>query len=300
MREASSLVLAARLQGEGASVAPTTRWPSGRAGELLPERRAHATPPRRRSRAPTRRSWSPSGRSSPSSTGQALAGRMANPLLVDGRNFLDPRRAARRRLRLRGHRRDADGGRGELMQALVLVGGEGTRLRPLTLTQPKPALPLVDRPFIRYMVDWLARHGVDEVVMACGFRRRAPARGARRLGPGGPRIRYIEEPEPLGTAGPVRLAADEGLLGDRFLVLNGDVLTDLDLERAAARARGDGRGGHARAASGRRPELLRPRQRRADDGRSRCSGSSRSPTRPRSTPTRSTPAPTCSSARCSS
>ena len=56
------------------------------------------------------------------------------------------------------------------MQAVVLVGGEGTRLRPLTLTQPKPALALVDRPFIRYMVDWLGRHGVDEVVMACGFR----------------------------------------------------------------------------------------------------------------------------------
>ena len=69
---------------------------------------------------------------------------------------------------------------GGLMQALVLVGGEGTRLRPLTLTQPKPALPLVDRPFIRYMVDWLARHGVDEVVMACGFRAEALRDGARR------------------------------------------------------------------------------------------------------------------------
>ena len=54
------------------------------------------------------------------------------------------------------------------MQALVLVGGEGTRMRPLTLTRPKPALPLVDRPFIRYMVDWLDRHRVAEVVMACG------------------------------------------------------------------------------------------------------------------------------------
>ena len=49
------------------------------------------------------------------------------------------------------------------MQAVVLVGGEGTRLRPLTLTHPKPALSLVDRPFIRYMVDWLGRHGIDEV-----------------------------------------------------------------------------------------------------------------------------------------
>ena len=55
------------------------------------------------------------------------------------------------------------------MQAVILAGGEGTRLRPLTLTRPKPALPLVDRPFIRYVVDWVARHGVDEAVIACGF-----------------------------------------------------------------------------------------------------------------------------------
>lgn len=115
------------------------------------------------------------------------------------------------------------------MQALVLAGGEGTRLRPLTLTQPKPAIPLVDRPFIRFMIDWLARHGVDDVIMACGFR----AEGVREaLGdhvPGGPDIRYLEEPVPLGTAGPIRLAADAGMLADRFFVLNGDVLTDLDL-----------------------------------------------------------------------
>ena len=115
------------------------------------------------------------------------------------------------------------------MQAVVLVGGEGTRLRPLTLTQSKPALPLVDRPLIRFMADWLGHHGVDEVVMACGFR---PEDLRAALGdrvPGGPSIRYVEEEEPLGTAGPVRLAADLGLLGERFMVLNGDVLTDLDL-----------------------------------------------------------------------
>ena len=79
------------------------------------------------------------------------------------------------------------------MQAVVLVGGEGTRLRPLTLTQPKPALALVDRPFIRFMVDWLGHHGVDEVVMACGFR---PSDLRAALGdgvPGGVSIRYLEE-----------------------------------------------------------------------------------------------------------
>ena len=113
------------------------------------------------------------------------------------------------------------------MQALILVGGEGTRLRPLTLTMPKPVVPLVDRPFIRYMIDWLARHGVDDVVMACGFL----AAGVRDvLGEGedgGPRLRYVEEPEPRGTAGAMKFA--ERFLDDRFLALNGDVLTDVDL-----------------------------------------------------------------------
>ena len=115
------------------------------------------------------------------------------------------------------------------MQAVVLVGGEGTRLRPLTLNHPKPALSLVDRPFIRYMVDWLGRHGIDEVIMACGFKAEALRSALGDEVPGGPAIRYMQEDEPLGTAGPVRLAADQGLLGDRFMVLNGDVLTDLDL-----------------------------------------------------------------------
>jgi mannose-1-phosphate guanylyltransferase len=115
------------------------------------------------------------------------------------------------------------------MQALVLVGGEGTRLRPLTLTRPKPALPLVDRPFIRVIVDWLARHGVDEVVMACGFRAEDLRSALGDEVPGGARIHYVGEDEPLGTAGPVRLAAERGVLGERFMVLNGDLLSDLDL-----------------------------------------------------------------------
>ena len=115
------------------------------------------------------------------------------------------------------------------MQALVLVGGEGTRLRPLTLTRPKPALTLVDRPFIQFMVDWLARHGVTEIVMACGYGADDLRAALGDSVPGGPAIRYLDEPEPLGTAGPIRLAADHGLLGERFLVVNGDVLTDLDL-----------------------------------------------------------------------
>jgi mannose-1-phosphate guanylyltransferase len=117
------------------------------------------------------------------------------------------------------------------MQAIVLVGGEGTRLRPLTKTVPKPALTLVDRPFLAYMVEWLARHGVTEVVLACGFLPDALRAALGNGEPGGVRIRYVVEPEPRGTAGAIRFAAAElgDELADRFLALNGDVLTDLDL-----------------------------------------------------------------------
>ena len=118
------------------------------------------------------------------------------------------------------------------MQALILVGGEGTRLRPLTSTVPKPVVPLVDRPFISYMLEWLRGHGVDDVVMSCGFL----ASGVRNvLGDGsglGIRLRYVEEPRPLGTGGALKFA--ESLLDERFLMLNGDVLTDLDLSAQMA------------------------------------------------------------------
>ncbi len=117
------------------------------------------------------------------------------------------------------------------MQAIVLVGGEGTRLRPLTNEVPKPALTLVDRPFLAYMVEWLAAHGVDEVVLACGF---LPDVLRAALGEGeheGVRLTYVVEPDRRGTAGAIRFAAEAlgDRLGERFLVLNGDVLTDLDL-----------------------------------------------------------------------
>lgn len=118
------------------------------------------------------------------------------------------------------------------MQALILAGGEGTRLRPLTSTVPKPVVPLVDRPFISYMLEWLRGHGVDDVVMSCGFL----ASGVRNvLGDGsaiGVRLRYVEEPTPRGTGGAVKFA--ESLLDERFLVLNGDVLTDFDLSAQVA------------------------------------------------------------------
>jgi mannose-1-phosphate guanylyltransferase len=111
------------------------------------------------------------------------------------------------------------------------VGGEGSRLRPLTDSVPKPALTLVDRPFLAYMVEWLGAHGVTEVVLACGF---LPDRLREALGDGeheGIALTYVTEPERLGTAGAIRFAAEAlgARLEDRFLALNGDLLTDLDL-----------------------------------------------------------------------
>src|SRR5829696_1733673 len=118
------------------------------------------------------------------------------------------------------------------MQALILAGGEGTRLRPLTTTYPKPVVPLVDRPFIGFMLDWLRGHGVDEVIMGCGHM----ADGVRAvLGDGsafGVRLSFVEEPRPLGTGGALKFAED--LLDERFLMLNGDTLTDLDLSAQIA------------------------------------------------------------------
>jgi mannose-1-phosphate guanylyltransferase len=113
------------------------------------------------------------------------------------------------------------------LQAVILVGGEGTRLRPLTTTVPKPVVPLVDRPFIVYMLEWLRGHGVDEVIMSCGF---LSTSVHNVLGDGsqfGLRLRFVEEPEPRGTAGALKYA--ESFLDERFLMLNGDVLTDIDL-----------------------------------------------------------------------
>ena len=118
------------------------------------------------------------------------------------------------------------------MQAVILVGGEGTRLRPLTSTVPKPVVPLVDRPFISFMIAWLREQGVDDVIMACGFL----ATSVRNvLGDGsnaGVRLRFVEEPDPRGTAGALKFA--EPMLDERFLVLNGDVLTDIALTEQIA------------------------------------------------------------------
>jgi mannose-1-phosphate guanylyltransferase len=105
--------------------------------------------------------------------------------------------------------------------AVVLVGGEGTRLRPLTHTTPKAMLPIANRPFLEHQIVHLRAHGIDRVVLACGYR---PDAIRAHFGAG---LEYVVEPEPLGTGGAIAHAARA--LSETFVVANGDVLTDLDL-----------------------------------------------------------------------
>ncbi len=109
------------------------------------------------------------------------------------------------------------------MIAVVLVGGEGTRLRPLTLSRPKPMLPIANRPFLAHLLDRLVAGGVDEVIFSCGY---LPDPIVTTFGREyrDTRLTYVVEPEPLDTAGAIRFAAD-GRVGDEtFLALNGDIL----------------------------------------------------------------------------
>lgn len=115
------------------------------------------------------------------------------------------------------------------MRAVVLVGGFGTRLRPLTETIPKPMLPVGHVPIIERLVANLARGGVTEVTLALGFK---PEPFIEAFPDGrcdGVALRYAVEPEPLDTAGAIRFAAEASGIDDTFVVANGDVLTDLDV-----------------------------------------------------------------------
>ena len=119
------------------------------------------------------------------------------------------------------------------MKAVVLVGGEGTRLRPLTLTTPKPLLSIANQPHIERQIAWLASHGVDEVILSMGYlpdafhQHFAHDRAGHDVF-GDVVLRYAIEDEPLGTAGAIRFAAAD--VDDRIIVCNGDVLTSLDLD----------------------------------------------------------------------
>ena len=235
VREATSLVLAGRLAGEGANVRalrPRGRGEGRGHARRRPHRGVRARGDRRGRRRGARDRVAGVPRARLDGRGQAPHARPAG----GGRPQLPRPRAARGgRFHLRGNRPVA-------VQALVLAGGEGTRLRPLTLTTPKPVMPLAGRPFLSFMLDWVHSHGADEVILSCGFMSDAVKSVLGDIYDG-MRLRHVIEDEPLGTAGPVRLAYDEGLLEERLLVLNGDVLTDIDLtaeleqhERTGARA----------------------------------------------------------------
>ncbi len=118
------------------------------------------------------------------------------------------------------------------MQAILLVGGFGTRLRPLTLTTPKQMLPLLHRPMIEHVVSALASHGVDRVVLALGYHDDAFRSAYPDSKCAGVELCCVVEPEPLDTAGAIRFAfeaSDSDASAGTFLVANGDVITDLDV-----------------------------------------------------------------------
>ena len=122
------------------------------------------------------------------------------------------------------------------MKAILLAGGRGTRLRPLTLHTPKPIVPIFNRPFLHYQIDLLRQiPEIDEVILSLNYQ---PRRIEDVFGDGstmGIKIRYIVEPAPLGTGGAVRFAAQD--VTDTLVVFNGDVLTQVDLAAVLARHR---------------------------------------------------------------
>jgi mannose-1-phosphate guanylyltransferase len=114
------------------------------------------------------------------------------------------------------------------LRGVIIAGGFGTRLRPLTLRRPKPLIPVANRPFLEYQVAQLKAAGADEIVFATNY---LAERIEAHFGDGsrfGVRMRYAVETEPLGTAGAIRNAV-EGLPPDRAIVFNGDILTDFDI-----------------------------------------------------------------------
>jgi NDP-sugar pyrophosphorylase family protein len=127
------------------------------------------------------------------------------------------------------------------MKAVILAGGEGTRLRPLTLSVPKPVVPIVDRPLLCHQIDLLSAAGIHEIVFSVAYE---PRRVKAVFGDGrdlGKSILYAVEATPLGTGGAVKNAQPH--LDDLTVVLNGDILTDVDLAAVVA----DHRRSHARA-----------------------------------------------------
>jgi len=114
------------------------------------------------------------------------------------------------------------------MKAILLAGGKGTRLRPLTIHTPKPIVPIFDRPFLQFQLDLIKKVSeIDEVILSLNYQ---PRRIEEIFGDGGDTglsLRYMVEPAPLGTAGAIKYAAAN--VDDSIVVFNGDVLTEVDL-----------------------------------------------------------------------
>lgn len=126
------------------------------------------------------------------------------------------------------------------MRAVVLVGGFGTRLRPLTLSTPKPMLAVGHRPIVENLVRMLARAGIEEVVLGLGFRPEPFVAAFPDGTCAGVPLHYAVEPEPLDTGGAIRFAADHAGITDTFVVVNGDIITDLDVGALVERHRAAG------------------------------------------------------------
>ena len=121
------------------------------------------------------------------------------------------------------------------MQAVILAGGRGTRLRPITDLVPKPLVPINNRPIIEWQLAYLKGAGIADVIISSGYRSKQIENFLRGKGDRDIRIRYSVEEEPLGTGGAIRRAAPM-ITGDSFVVINGDVITDIDILRLQKRA----------------------------------------------------------------
>lgn len=115
----------------------------------------------------------------------------------------------------------------EVRQAVIMVGGKGTRLLPLTLTRPKPAMPVLDKPFLKYLIESMADAGIEEIFLACGYKSDILAHAIGDGSDMGVRIIYSDEDTPLGTGGAIKRLEDR--LDSVFLAANGDTLTSVDI-----------------------------------------------------------------------
>lgn len=119
--------------------------------------------------------------------------------------------------------------------AVILAGGKGTRLRPLTVYTPKPIVPFMNRPFLLYQLELLARTGTRNVVLSLSYQPNKIEDALVNYDADGIDLQFTTEPHPLGTAGAFRFAADE--TAQTFIVFNGDILTDVDISKVIARHR---------------------------------------------------------------